>query len=129
MSIPCGILAKRMDSLIIKSNDSLSDQALEDAKKSNIRAIEKKVYSGLIKVFSFDVFYLLVIQATFIPLVIWVYPKLNAAVISTLSFTYYFLPLLGIAVAINTIKLRGAIPVFCAIFLIVAVFLEFFHVL
>ncbi|HEX7415820.1 MAG TPA: PTS sugar transporter subunit IIC [Smithellaceae bacterium] len=129
MSIPCGILAKRMDSLIIKSNDSLSDQALEDAKKSNIRAIEKKVYSGLIKVFSFDVFYLLVIQATFIPLVIWVYPKLPATIISTLSFTYYFLPLLGIAVAINSIKLRGAIPVFCAIFLIVAVFLEFFHVL
>jgi PTS system mannose-specific IIC component len=42
---------------------------------------------------------------------------------------YSFLPLLGIAVAMNTIKLRGAIPVFCAIFLIVAVFLELFHVL
>jgi len=42
---------------------------------------------------------------------------------------YYFLPLLGIAVAMNTIKLRGAIPVFCAMFLIVAAFLELFHVL
>lgn len=129
MAIPCGILAKKVDILIIKSNDILSDQALEDAKKSNIRAIEKKVYSGLIKVFLFDVFYLLVVQMIFITVVIWVYPKLPRTIISTLSFMYYFLPLLGIAVAMNTIKLRGAIPIFCAIFLIVAVFLEFFHVL
>jgi PTS system mannose-specific IIC component len=129
MAIPCGILAKKVDILFIKSNDILSDQALEDAKKSNIRAIEKKVYSGLIKVFLFDVFYLLVVQTIFITMVIWVYPKLPATIISTLSFMYYFLPLLGIAVAVNTIKLRGAIPVFCAIFLIMAVFLELFHVL
>jgi PTS system mannose-specific IIC component len=129
MAIPCGILAKKVDVLIIKSNDILSDQALEDAKKSNIRAREKKVYLGLIKVFLFDVFYLLAILAIFIPFVIWVYPKLPAKIISTLSFMYYFLPLLGIAVAMNTIKLRGAIPVFCAMFLIVAAFLELFHVL
>jgi mannose/fructose/N-acetylgalactosamine-specific phosphotransferase system component IIC len=128
IAIPCGILAQHFDIMIIKSNDILSDQALEDAKKNNVRKIEQKVYIGLIKVFLFNVLYLLVIQAIFIPLVIWAYPLLPATVISTLSFTYYFLPLLGIAVAINTIKLRGAIPVFCVIFLVVAIFLEFFYV-
>jgi PTS system mannose-specific IIC component len=45
-----------------------------------------------------------------------------------LSLTYYFLPLLGIAVALNTIKLRGAVPVFCVVFLIAAVARELFHV-
>src|SRR5208283_2502775 len=35
IAIPCGILAKQMDILIIKSNDILSDQALVDAKKNN----------------------------------------------------------------------------------------------
>ena len=129
ISIPCGILAKQRDILIIKSNDILSDQALVDAKKNNIRGIEQKNYLGLIKVFLFDVFYILAILLIFIPSVIWLYPKLNAKVISTLSFTYYFLPLLGIAVAINMLKLQKAIPVFCAIFLIAAVLLEFFHVL
>lgn len=129
ISIPCGILAKQMDILIIKSNDILSDQALVDAKKNNIRGIEQKNYLGLIKVFLFDVFYILAILLIFIPSVIWLYPKLNATVISTLSFTYYFLPLLGIAVAINMLKLQKAIPVFCAIFLVAAVLLEFFHVL
>ena len=129
ISIPCGILAKQRDILIIKSNDILSDQALVDAKKNNIRGIEQKNYLGLIKVFLFDVFYILAILLIFIPSVIWLYPKLNAKVISTLSFTYYFLPLLGIAVAINMLKLQKAIPVFCAIFLVAAVLLELFHVL
>jgi PTS system mannose-specific IIC component len=125
--IPFGILAKQIDIMIIKSNDILSDQALEDAKKSNIRGIEQKTYLGLIKVLSFYIIYLLVLQVIFIPAVIWIYPKLASTIIKMLTMIYYFLPLLGIAVAINTIKLRGAIPVFCAIFLIIAVSLEFFY--
>jgi PTS system mannose-specific IIC component len=128
IAIPCGILARQMDILIIKSNDTLSDQALADAKKNNIRGIEQKNYLGLIKVFLFDVVYILAILTIFIPSLIWLYPKLNATVISTLSLTYYFLPLLGIAVAINMLKLRRSIPIFCAIFLAVAVLLECFHV-
>jgi len=127
--IPFGILAKQIDIMIIKSNDILSDQALEDAKKSNIRGIEQKTYLGLIKVLSFYIIYLLVLQVIFIPAVIWIYPKLASTIIKMLTMIYYFLPLLGIAVAINTIKLRGAIPVFCAIFLIIAVSLEFFYVI
>jgi PTS system mannose-specific IIC component len=126
--IPFGILAKQIDILIIKSNDLLSDQALEDAKNSDIRAIEQKTYLGLIKVLSFYIIYLLVLQAIFIPAVIWGYPKLAPAIIKMLAMIYYFLPLLGVAVSLNTIKLRGAIPVFCAIFLIIAVVLEYFHV-
>jgi len=129
IAIPCGNLAKQMDVQIIKSNDSLSDKALEDAKENNIRAIEQKTYRGLIKVFLLYALFLLAVQAIFVPSVIWVYPKLNSTTIKTLSLTYYFLPLLGIAVAINMLKLRKAIPVFCAIFLIAAVFLELFHIL
>jgi mannose PTS system EIIC component len=128
VAIPCGISARQMDILIIKSNDTLSDQALADAKKNNIRGIEQKNYLGLVKVFLFDTVYILAILAIFIPSLIWLYPKLNATVISTLSLIYYFLPLLGIAVAINMLKLQKAIPVFCAIFLVVAVLLECFHV-
>jgi PTS system mannose-specific IIC component len=129
MAIPCGILAKQIDVSMIKSNDALSDGALTDAKENNIRAIEQKNYLGLIKVFLFYALFLLAVQAIFIPSVIWAYPKFNATIIKALSFTYYFMPLLGIAVAINMLKLQKAIPVFCAIFLVVAALLELFHVL
>jgi PTS system mannose-specific IIC component len=128
IAIPCGVLAKQMDVMIIKSNDALSDKALEDAKENNLKAIERKNYLGLIKVFLFYAVFLLAIQAVFIPSVIWVYPKFNQTLLTALSFTYYFLPLLGIAVAINMLKLRRTIPVVCAVFLVVAVLLELFHV-
>jgi mannose/fructose/N-acetylgalactosamine-specific phosphotransferase system component IIC len=127
-AVPFGIIAQRMDTFIVKSNDRLSDRALEDAKTANIRAIEKINYYGLIKVFSFIVLFLLVSQAILVPAVAWCYPKLPLPLIKMLTLTYYFLPIVGIAAALNTIKLRGAVPVFCAIFLIMAIALEFFHV-
>jgi PTS system mannose-specific IIC component len=128
LTVPFGIIAQKIDIIIVKSNDVLSDRALEDAKTANVGAIERKNYYGLIKVFLFVVFYLLTVQAILVPAVIWVYPRFNAAIVNMLSLTYYFLPLLGIAVALNTIKLRGAVPVFCAVFLIAAVARELFHV-
>jgi PTS system mannose-specific IIC component len=128
LTVPFGIIAQKIDIIIVKSNDVLSDRALEDAKTANVGAIERKNYYGLVKVFLFVVFYLLTVQAILVPAVIWVYPRFNAAIVNMLSLTYYFLPLLGIAVALNTIKLRGAVPVFCAVFLIAAVARELFHV-
>jgi len=128
LAIPFGILAKKMDVKIIESNNILSDQALDDAKALDIRAIERKTYLGLAKVSIFYIVLLFILQLIFIPVLIWIYPKLPVQVNAMLSLTYYFLPLVGIAVALNTIKLRRAIPVFCAIFLVVAMAMEFFHV-
>jgi PTS system mannose-specific IIC component len=128
LAIPFGILAKKMDVKIIESNNVLSDQALDDAKALNISAIERKTYLGLAKVSIFYIALLFILQLIFIPVMIWIYPKLPVQVNAMLSLTYYFLPLVGIAVALNTIKLRRAIPVFCAIFLVVAMAMEFFHV-
>lgn len=128
IAIPFGILTKKIDVKIVESNNLLSDQALEEAKAQDIRAIERKTYLGLAKVSLFYMVLLFILQLIFIPVLIWIYPKLPAGIHMMLSLTYYFLPLLGIAVALNTIKLRGALPVFCAIFLVVAVAMEFFDV-
>ena len=129
LAIPFGIIVKRMDVKIVESNNLLSDQALEAAKRLDIRAIEKKIYLGMAKLFAFYILVLVALQFTLIYLLIIIFPGLPSEIKSMLLMTYYFLPLLGIAVAINTIKLRGAIPVFCGIFLVVAVALEFFHVI
>lgn len=129
LAIPCGVLAKQMDVMIIKSNDSLSEKALEDGKENNVKAIERKNYLGLIKVFSFYLVFLFFVQSVLIVCVIRVFPEFNQMIIRALSYTYYFLPLLGIAVAVNMLKLRRTIPVFCAVFLMIALLLELFHVL
>ncbi|MEN6507623.1 MAG: PTS sugar transporter subunit IIC [Smithella sp.] len=129
LAIPFGIIAKRMDVKIVESNNLLSDQALEAAKRLDIRAIERATCLGMAKLFAFYIVVLVTLQFILIYLTILIYPRLSSEIKAMLSMTYYFLPLLGIAVAINTIKLRGAIPVFCGIFLVVAVALEFFHVI
>jgi len=129
IAIPFGIVAKKIDVKIIESNNLLSDQALEDAKTVNIPAIERKVYLGLAKAAVFYIGLLFLLQIIFIPMLIWVYPNLPLAFKAMLSLMYYFLPLLGVAVALNSINLRGAVPVFCAIFLVAAAALEFFNVL
>lgn len=128
LAIPFGILAEKIDVKITESNNRLSDQALEAAKALDLRAIERKTYLGLARVFIFYVVLLFILQLIFVPALIWIYPQIPAEIRAMLSMTYYFLPLLGIAVALHTIKLRGAIPVFCAIFLVVAAAIEYFHV-
>ena len=127
MTIPLGIIARQIDVKIMQVNDKLSDQALEDAKKCNLRAIEKKIYLGITRVFVIYVILILLSQIILVTMLGWIYPRLPVSMVSALKLTYYFMPLLGIAVALNTIKLRGAIPVFCAIFLAIAAVLEFFH--
>jgi PTS system mannose-specific IIC component len=127
LAVPLGIVAQKIDNIIVQSNDALSDRALEDAKIADVRAIERKSYYGLIKVFLFVTAYLLIMQVVLVPAVIWVYPRFNLPILKMLSIIYYFFPLLGIAVALNTIKVRGAVPVFCAVFLIAAFVRELFH--
>jgi mannose/fructose/N-acetylgalactosamine-specific phosphotransferase system component IIC len=128
LAIPFGIVAKIIDVKIMAANNFLSDQALEDAKARDIRAIERKIWVGLIRMFLLYLALLFVLLTVFTPLVIWLYPKLPLQIKNVLSLMYYFLPILGIAVALNTIKLRGAIPIFCVIFLILAAAMELFHV-
>lgn len=129
LAIPFGALAKQMDIMIIKSNDALSDKALQDAASNNIRGIEAKKYLGLLKVFLSYAVFLLIVQTLLVSFVAWIFPRLNETLLVALSFTYYFLPLLGIAVAMNMLKLRNTVAIVCAVFLVVAMLLEFFHVL
>lgn len=127
-AVPFGLLAKQMDTRIIRANNVLSDQALNDIEQNDIRSVEFKSCRGLFRVFIVYVLFLLAAQWMVIPAVHWGFPRLNAFVLQALLWMYYFLPLLGIAVAVNMLKLRRALPAFCAVFLAAAVLLEIFHV-
>lgn len=127
-AVPFGIIAGKIDALIVKSNNTLSDRALEDAGTGNIKGIERKNYLGLLKVFLIALFYLLVVQSLLIPAVSRIYPQLGQPLMRMLSLLYHFIPLLGIAVAINAIKLPYAAPIFCAVTLILTIAWELLHV-
>lgn len=128
LAVPFGILVEKLDVRMMASNNLLSDQALEAARSLDLRVIESMTYRGLARAFVFYTTLLLILQVIFIPAVILLYPKIPAQIGDALCLTYYFLPVLGTAVALSTIKLRGAVPIFCAIFLAAALAMDYFHV-
>jgi len=123
--IPFGILGQKMEVSIMRSNDILSRKAVEDAKTGDIKSISRKHIFGLFKTFFFTAVFIFVFLILGVTILKYVFPLIPQRGLTALSYTYLFLPLLGVAVALNTINLRGTIPVFCGAFLIVTVVFEF----
>ncbi|MBI4633789.1 MAG: PTS sugar transporter subunit IIC [Deltaproteobacteria bacterium] len=125
--LPVGYLGRKMDAFIISSNDALLLEGIEDAKRANIAALSRTHIKGLVKHFSLtsSLLFISVLAGTYV--LTTAFPHLPLPVVKALDITYCLLPLLGVAVAINTINLRGTIPIFIASFLTIAVILEFVH--
>jgi mannose PTS system EIIC component len=122
--VPFGVLGQQLESWIRRSNDRLSQGAVEDAKTGNMRGIASKHWTGLAKMFVLSIFFILI---ALIPGVLFlenIFPLIPEKMISALTYSYFFIPLLGVGVALNTIKLRGMIPVFSGIFLVIALVME-----
>ena len=125
--VPCGYLGQKLDHLIIQSNDNIYDDILRAAERGDLGGISRKYLTGLIKHF--------VVHASLIPLflsggvtfLIYIFPLLTAPSLQALRLTFMALPLLGLAAALNTINLKGAIPIFCALFLVLSLILDGFH--
>jgi len=122
--IPCGILAQKIDVWIARSNDTLSQRAMEDAKRGNLSGISRKHILGLVKTFSSTVALIFISLICGVQILLWIFPLIPENILKAFSYVYFFLPVIGIAVALNTIKLRGIIPVFSGIFLIGALLIE-----
>ena len=124
IAIPFGIAVKQIDVKIMQANNRLSDAAIQEAKELNIHGIERKTYFALARMWLLY----LVALSQIIHSSGKFYPLLPAALHNALAMTYYFLLALGVAVALSTVKLRGVVPVFCALFLIIVLVVEFVHV-
>jgi PTS system mannose-specific IIC component len=125
--LPFGYLGRKMDSVIISSNDAVALAAIEDAKRADTVALSRRHLMGLVKHFSVTTALLLVSLLVGIYVLTFLFPRLPLPVMRALDITHCFLPLLGVAVAINTINLRGAIPLFSASFLTIVAILELVH--
>jgi len=122
--LPSTILARKVDVWIARTNEKLSQKAADYAHRGDIRGLAREHKRGIVKTFAGSV---LVVLACLIPgvaILIWVFPVLPEKVLKGLSYTYSFIPIVGVAVALSAIKLRGAVPLFAGIFLIAAMFMK-----
>ena len=123
--IPLGILAQRMELWIGKGNEKLVEEALSDAARGDMRSIARRHLSTILKTYLLSVAFILIALSVGIPTMTWIYPRLAPPIIRGLTLLYGLFPLLGAAVALNTVNIRGAVPIFCAAFLCMTVILGF----
>ena len=123
--LPLGILARQMDLWLCRGNEKLADGALVDAATGNTRAVARRHLTAILRAYLFPACFIMVTLPMGIALMTWAYPRLADWMIRGLTLTYSLLPLIGTAVALSTINIRGMIPVFCAVFLAVTVLIRF----
>jgi mannose PTS system EIIC component len=122
---PAGFLGQKMEIALRNWNDGLVMRAQEDAKAGNVAGVTRQHLTALGRYLAGSFVFLSVALIGGAGLLRGVYPDLPVMLMRTLAFAYYMLPLVGIGVALNTIKLRGYIPVFCGVFLLLAIVSEF----
>jgi PTS system mannose-specific IIC component len=114
-----------MEIALRKWNDGLVMRAQEDANVGNAAGVARMHLTALGRYLAGSLAFLSLALIGGGCLLRGVYPELPGILVRTLAFAYYMLPLIGIGVALNTIKLRGYIPVFCGVFLLLAIVSEF----
>jgi PTS system mannose-specific IIC component len=116
--VPFGHIAQKMDILIVKGNEILADSALQDAMKGDASSIARRHFSPLLKTWVFSAGFIMVSLFAGIPLLTLLYPSLPGWSIRGLDLIYPMLPLVGTAVALNSVHVRGWPPIFSGIFLL-----------
>ena len=123
--LPLGVLARQMELWLCRGNERLADAALADAARGDVRSIARRHLTAILKAYLYPAAFILVSLPIGIALMTWAYPRLADWTIRGLTLTYSLLPLIGTAVALSTINIRGTVPVFCAVFLTVTVIIRF----
>jgi len=118
---PAGFLGQQLEMLLRKWNDGLVLQATADAKAGDAAGVTRRHLAALGRYLAGSLVFLFVALACGTWLLRGIYPDLTGVVLRSLDFACTILPLIGIGVALNTIKLRGYVPVFCGVFLLLAI--------
>jgi PTS system mannose-specific IIC component len=123
---PAGFLGLRMEILLRKWNDGLALRAQQYAAAGDSAAVSRKHLEAMARYFIGSFLFLLAALLCGVALLRGVYPILPETALRSLTFAYCILPLIGVGVALNTIKVRGYVPVFCGVFFVLAIVFEFF---
>ena len=103
----------------------MSRRAADYARGGDIRGLAREHKYGLVKTFFGSVLVILLCLVPGVMILAWIFPLLPEKVLRGFSYIYSIIPIVGVAVALSAIKLRGAVPLFAGIFLIVAIFMKF----
>jgi PTS system mannose-specific IIC component len=123
--IPLAVLMQKIELRVIYGNEKLARNALREAEHGDIRSISRNHFRAVIWGWLLPTVMILIALPLGVGAMTWVYPRLAPWTIRGLGLVYGMLPLIGAAVAFSAIHLRGALPIFCVVFLIATVILQY----
>lgn len=124
--IPLAILEQKMElRFIILSNEKLARGALSAVARGDIRSVSRNHLRAAFRSWLLPTAMILIAFPLGVGAMTWVYPRLAPWTVHGLNLVYGILPMIGAAAAFNTIHLRGALPILCAVFLITTAILRY----
>lgn len=115
--LPLSLLGRRMEIWLCRGNEKLAEEALHYAEQGEAGVIGRLHATAVLRAGLSAAAFILAALPPGIALLTWIYPLLAKWTVRGLIMVYGILPLIGTAVALNTVKIRGSVPLFCGIFL------------
>jgi PTS system mannose-specific IIC component len=125
--LPLGIVAQKLEHRLCRKNETASRMAIRDAERGDTGAIARRHLMAILRYYLLSAGLILLFLPLGVAVLTWGYPRLTGFIVRGLDILYGILPLLGCAVALHTMKLRGAVPLFCAAFLAATAGIAFYR--
>jgi len=125
--LPVGILAQRLELWLIERNEGLAREALMDIMEGETRSVSRGHMKAIVRYYLLSCGVILLALPAGSALMAWLYRFLSPAIVRGLDLVYAILPLIGVAVVLNTINIRGIVPIFCATFLTATILMSFIN--
>jgi mannose PTS system EIIC component len=124
--IPFAMLEQKIElRIIIPGNEKLARGALTAAAHGDIRSVSRNHLCAALRNWLLPAAVILIALPLGVCAMTWVYPRLAPWTVRGLNLVYGILPIIGAAAAFNTIHLRGALPILCAVFLMTTAILRY----
>ncbi len=122
--IPLGHASGRIDAALVRGNERLSEIAVKAAVDGDALTVGKQHLKAVLRNFVANVLFLFVTLTAGILIIGYLFPMLPDFAIETLRLMYALIPVVVIAVALNTVKLKKTTPFLCVFFLAVLILVE-----
>ena len=116
--VPFGRIAQKMDLWIVKRNGEIADSIMQKAINGESYSLSSNHLFPLLKIWVLSSGLIMVSLLAGIFLLAFLFPSLPLWTVRGLELFYAMIPLIGTAIALHSVHVRGAFPVFCGVFIL-----------
>lgn len=124
---PLALFAQRMELWMIRCNERHAHLVVGKIAKGDIQSISQNHLLATFRAWLIPTCIIMIAFPIGLGLMTWSYVRLAPWATRGLELLYGLIPMIGVAVALNTVHVRGKIPIICGVFLVVSIVLYYVH--